>query len=139
MVDAKPETQKPTLSKTEAVRQALAHLGNTATRGQIKTYIKDTFDIEMHADHISTTKAEINRKAGIAKASPAKAVSAKLPTPKATASAPRHTPAPKPAGISIEDILKLHDLIQRVGINNCVSSSMSSAKGEISPYEPPVA
>src|SRR3954470_19683167 len=102
MADIKPETQQPTLSKTEAVRQALAHLGHTAARGQIKAYIKDTFDIEMNADHISTIKGEIIRKAGAAKASPANAAPAKQPAARAATSAPRHAPAPKAADIAIE-------------------------------------
>src|SRR5947209_698225 len=52
------------MSKMEAVRRALAQLGREAKPLQIKDYIKSEFGIEMGADHISTYKGDILKKAG---------------------------------------------------------------------------
>src|SRR6516225_8308864 len=52
------------LTKQEAVRRALNHLGPEAKPTQIQGWIKDQFNIEMGRDHISTSKGDILRKAG---------------------------------------------------------------------------
>jgi hypothetical protein len=56
------------LTKKEAVRRALAALGNDAMPVKIQGWIKDNLDIEMTAGHVSTTKGEILRKPGGMKA-----------------------------------------------------------------------
>jgi hypothetical protein len=59
--------QKPdapqSMTKVEAVRRALDHLGPIATGGRIQDYVRDNFGLEMSADHVYTTKAEILRRA----------------------------------------------------------------------------
>lgn len=54
----------PRLTKTEAVRRALAKLGPDAKPAAIQTYVRDECGVEMTTDHISTTKGILLRKAG---------------------------------------------------------------------------
>jgi hypothetical protein len=65
---AKPQ---PRLTKMEAVRQAIARLGWEAKPRQIHKHIRRRFGVEMTADHISTYKGDLARKAGRGKARPA--------------------------------------------------------------------
>jgi hypothetical protein len=52
-----PEGGTATITKTEAVRQALLALGRNATRSQIQDFVLDQFGFEMGNDHVYTTKA----------------------------------------------------------------------------------
>ena len=102
---AKPEKK---LTKMEAVRQAIARLGWEAKPKQIQKHIRRRFGVEMTADHISTYKGSLAKKAGRTKAKPVPVV----------ASAARET-APKPAGqtgsIPLKDILTIKELVGRLG------------------------
>jgi hypothetical protein len=107
------------ISKQEAVRRALAHFGKDAKPAQMQPWIKAQFGIEMTDKHISTAKGEILRKAGAKrKRSPKKAAKA---APKAIAQpAPPAQTGPKPAaakaaGIPLDDILYVKELVGRVG------------------------
>src|SRR5438874_13709080 len=113
---------KKGITKMEAVRQALAELGNDATRTAIQGFIKDRFGIQMSPDHISNCKSELrNKKKQAGKAKPA----AKKPaTPKAAAKQPASRPAaatssPRQAkgDISLPDIEAVKGLVRRVGAN----------------------
>jgi len=131
------------MTKMGAVRQALAKLGKDARPIEIRDFVKSTFGIEMSADHASTCKGEILRQQGVkAKAAPSKAATAKPATAvvKAPASVPAKAAKPpakpivakKPAavtkvvsamgngtgieaGISLQDILAVKELVKRVG------------------------
>jgi hypothetical protein len=105
-----------TISKTEAVRQALAELGNDAPMPAIQAYVKDHFGIEMPKNHYYACKTRIlqmaaKKQAAAKKAQPralvqpAAASSSSAPTKKATASRP----------ILMEDILLVKELVGRVG------------------------
>src|SRR4051794_6063080 len=90
------------MTKVEAVRRAMAKLGNDAKPLVLRDYIKKEFNINMTADHVSTTKGELlKRQGGQAQAGkPAAAPAAAEPkaapaaAPKAAANPPA---APKPA------------------------------------------
>src|SRR5579859_5303425 len=51
------------ITKREAVRQALAALGNDAMPVRIQGWVKEHLGVEMTAGHVSTTKGELLRKA----------------------------------------------------------------------------
>src|SRR5205823_5814646 len=79
------QAPKAKMTKLEAVRRALAELGDKAKRAEIKDFVKERFGIEMSADHISTSKGEVLRKAEKAKKPaprpPAKKEEARRPQP----------------------------------------------------------
>jgi len=104
---AKPEKK---LTKMEAVRQAIARLGWDAKPKQIQKRIKRRFGVEMTADHISTYKGHLAKKAGRTKSRPA---------PVAASAARQTAPAaPTPAvagGIPLADILAVKELVGRLG------------------------
>src|SRR5262245_398606 len=51
------------ISKQEAVRRALATLGNEAKPLVIQAHVKKAFALDMTTDHVSTAKGEILKKA----------------------------------------------------------------------------
>src|SRR4051794_31513549 len=75
------------MTKLEAVRRALAKLGNEAKPTEIQGYVKKEFNIDMSTDHISTSKGAVQRaaraKAGAKPA--ARATSPKPVAPRASA------------------------------------------------------
>jgi hypothetical protein len=108
------------ISKQEAVRQALAALGNTVTARDLQKYIQDTFDLDMTIDHIYTAKSSVLGKGKKKGTKP----TTKQPAPPepTTAAKPPVQPAPvarMPAGgISLEDIEAVKGLLVRVGADN---------------------
>jgi hypothetical protein len=97
------------LTKMEAVRQAVARLGWDAKPKQLQKHIRRRFGVEMTADHISTCKDGLAKKAGRTKTQPAPVA----------ASAARQTAA-KPAaraggGVPLKDILAVKELLGRLG------------------------
>jgi hypothetical protein len=120
---------KPVLSKMGAVRKAMAKLGWSSGRSEIRDYVRTQFGIDMTADHVSTCRAEILRKRGAKskssapKASTAKAQAAKNgPTATAVQAKLPATPAkassPAAKGIRMEDVLAVKDLVGRVGASH---------------------
>lgn len=120
----KPATVAPktTVSKMEAVRQALSKLTKNAMPVDIQTFIKNTFGIAMTTAHISNYKTDILRKAAgksankSSKPAIAKPMAKAPPAPTAVAKAPS-VPAPKAStsGISLQDIEMVKSLLARVG------------------------
>ena len=104
------------ISKQEAVRRALAELGKNAKPSEIKPFVKERFGIEMSADHISTAKGTILKKAKTKKKTKAAVKREAAPTAPAQA-----TPRPRPetgqagGGISLDDIRTVRELLDRVG------------------------
>jgi hypothetical protein len=97
------------LTKQEAVRRALKHLGNDAKPLQMQPWIKSELGIEMTTDHISTAKGDALRAARKAAAAK-KAAPAAVPQRAATkADAPR-----RGAAVPLEDILYIKALVRRV-------------------------
>ena len=92
------------MSKMDAVRRALAELGNDAKPLQMKDFIKSHLRMEKNADHISTYKSSLLR-AGRAK---------KKPGPKPNAApAPARTTAQ--GAISVDDVRAVKELADRIG------------------------
>ena len=120
---ATAKAPKPTITKLEAVKRALAKLGKDATPSQMQPYIKATFGIEMTTDHISTSKGTLASRARKAAEAAQLAASAKKPAPAmpqspAAASTPAMKAAPAKAAngaILLEDVLTAKELLDRVG------------------------
>jgi hypothetical protein len=69
------------MTKKDAVRQAMAALGNNAMPKAIRDWVKDNLEIEMTAGHASTTKGEILREARAATPEPPEQPNAAEPKP----------------------------------------------------------
>jgi hypothetical protein len=108
------------ISKQEAVRRAMAALGDDAKLAQMQGWIKQQCGIDMTTDHISTARGEIRRKKGGTSKPAAKtrAAAARTAPPKAApkAAAPE-APASrgKEAAIPLADILTVRELVDRHG------------------------
>jgi hypothetical protein len=106
------------ITKQEAVRRALQELGNDARPAQMKVWIKDRLGIDMTADHVSTAKGDILRKAGIKgkRKKPGRRPAARAAEPRPAAQA---GPAParddQQARIALDDIAYLKALVGRHG------------------------
>src|SRR5579885_1900580 len=110
-----------TISKKDAVRRAMAALGDEARPADMRDWIKQNFNIDMTADHVSTARGEVRReRAGKPKKAARK--------PAAKAPAARASPAPQPqagarpasggkreSAIPLDDILTVRQLVDRHG------------------------
>ena len=113
---AAPATgKKAGMTKIEAIRRAIHHLGEDAKPVQIQAYIKDKLGIDIATNHISASKTEIIRKM-TSKAKPAS------PKPLAAAK-PQAKPAAKTAAggngkttgsIGLDDIAAVKGLVGRI-------------------------
>jgi hypothetical protein len=56
----------PRTNKMEAVRQAMGKLGYEASPLEIQKFIKDSFNVDMSANMISSYKSTLRNKAGLA-------------------------------------------------------------------------
>jgi hypothetical protein len=93
-------------NKTEAVRRALAKLGNKAMPAEIQSFIKSNFGVKMTTPLISVYKSKLTKKQGQPGRKP------KLV--EATAE-----PAPKPAahgGVSFKDLRTVKEISDRLGL-----------------------
>jgi hypothetical protein len=120
--------QGTSLTKIDAVKQALKALGKGASRADIQKFVKDHYDYEMTLDHISNCKGEIARKSkgkGKGKArkaaprpaatkEPAKAAAAR-PTAPAVPARPARIVGNGKHAVLLADIVTLRDLVQRIG------------------------
>jgi hypothetical protein len=92
------KAQAGSITRTEAVTEALAALGKDVMPMQIKGFIKEKFNIEMSNNAVSSYKSAINRRTATAK--PASAVEAKKePAPKPQAKPPAAKKESVPATI----------------------------------------
>jgi hypothetical protein len=100
------------ITKLEAVRRGLAELGKDAKPVQLQQWVKATYGITMTADHVSTYKSSILRKAGSKGKKPAAVAQASI----ARNEEPQVRRAPPPrGGISLDDIAAVKGLVGRVG------------------------
>jgi hypothetical protein len=129
------------MTKAEAIRQAIAHLGKDAKPLELRAHIKNTFGIDITTDHISAVKTEIIRKMSSgAKPAPVKAVARTTTAPKLAAKkqaskkpaakelpapAPQAKPAPTGASngkasgtVALADVATVKALLGRVGPTN---------------------
>jgi hypothetical protein len=97
------------ITKIEAVKQALSKLGKDASRPDIQKFVKDNHGLQMTLDHISNCKGELRKKKGSAKPAVTQQPAAAKPEPK------KPTTRPQDNGISLTDIERVKDLVERVG------------------------
>jgi hypothetical protein len=107
------------MAKAEAVRRALGDLGRDAKPLELKDHILKRYGIEMSAKHVSTEK----RKALLQGAGKGKAVAAGAPAQSSAArTAEPREPAPAPAAesvlVGLDDVVKIKDLVDRVGASS---------------------
>jgi hypothetical protein len=115
--------KKDGLTKMEAVRRALAELGNDAMPARIKGFVKDRFDIEMTTDHISVYKGKILREAAAqAQNAAKKPLARKVARKKRRARRPLVQPsaataktAPVDNAVTMEDVSTIKGLLRRIG------------------------
>lgn len=96
------------MTKADALRRALADLGNDAKPVPLQEYIKTKFGIDMATSHISSAKTTLLKSKGKGK---------RGRKPKA-ATEPATTPAPvrqASGGISLADIRAVKELAGRIG------------------------
>src|SRR5260370_40826443 len=95
----KAERKRKKLTKVEAVRRAMAALGEEASRTDLQGYVRQKFGVKMNLDHISNCKGELAKraaqaatpagsKAAAANPTAAPATSRKLTPPKSHAAHP---------------------------------------------------
>jgi hypothetical protein len=119
------------ISKMEAVRRAMAELGNDATPTPLQAHVKAKYGLDMTKEHVSVCKRDILRQLGVRpkpavkKAAPQKAA-ARKPGPKkavpkppvqpaAASTSPAKASGGKAGGIPLEDILAVSELVGRLG------------------------
>lgn len=106
-------TTTASVSKMEAVRQALGQLGKSAMPAKIQGLIKEKFGIDMKLDHISNYKSVLRR--GGKKSAPQKSAAQQTAAPKSAA--PKAAPATGNGhgGLSVEDVDTVKKLLGRHG------------------------
>jgi hypothetical protein len=105
---ARPKTSADGISKMEAVRQAIASLGNDVKPPEILKFVKDNYNVKMSYDMASNYKGTALKQLGI------KRKRRKSGRKAATTSAPAangHTGG----SISLEDIQAVKALADRLG------------------------
>jgi hypothetical protein len=109
------------LSKMDAVRRALAELGNDAMPKRIQAFVKERFGVEMTNGHVSDCKKKILKKGkGKAKRAAAKPPAQASAARTKAASEPPVRPAPAPPAwaIALADIEATKALVERVGADS---------------------
>jgi len=116
------------VTKVDAVGRAVAALGETASRADIKSWVKEHFGHDMSLDHISSCKKELSRRAEAKKAArkPAakKAEDAKsesrtpVPAQEKPASILTNAGNSKPSAVEMTDIRTVRELLDRVGADH---------------------
>jgi hypothetical protein len=99
------QVQEKLTNKTEAVRRALAKLGNKAMPAEIQEFIKTNFGVEMTTQVISVYKSKLVKKKG-------------KPGRKPKEAGAVGEAAPKPAahgGVSFKDMRTVKEISNRLG------------------------
>jgi hypothetical protein len=91
-------------NKTEAIRRALAKLGNRAMPAQIQDFIKSNFGVEMTTKVISVYKSMLNKTKG----KPGR-------KPKAVQVTAETAPKPPEGGVTFKDLRALKEITNRIG------------------------
>jgi hypothetical protein len=106
----------------EALRRAITALGKKAPREKIQEWVKDQFGLDLALKYISDSRSKLFSRTKRKRSKKAKAASA--PAAQKTAPKPPVRPAPAraatqpgngQAALRMEDLLKLQELVQRVG------------------------
>ena len=129
----KTNAQVGGINKMEAVRKAMAELGNAATRTEIQKFVKEQTGVEMNLDVVSSYKSFVAKESKKTAATtpdakpvveqPVEATKKRrkkrkskkaAPQPKATVTT---APSGKATGIALSDIQAVKELVKRVGVN----------------------
>ena len=126
--DNKPTgSAKPSLSKRDAVQQALKKGINSPTK--IAEYARQEYGLEITTAHVSTIKGDLKReKAGKAKGNSASKQAQAAPVAQAEQKTKQAAPAMKAAGLTIEDLAALADLAERAGGVECLQDYLNVLK-----------
>jgi hypothetical protein len=104
-----PKKTNGSITKIDAVKQALGKLGKAASRPDIQKFVKDNYGLQMTLDHISNCKGELRKKKGSTNTAVTQQTAAVKQEPKKPAS------GTKGHAIGLEDIATVKDLVERVG------------------------
>jgi hypothetical protein len=116
------------MTKWEAVKRALAALGRDAKPLAIQSHVRDRYNIQMSAGHISTYKKKLGKKRAVSTRAPQKTAAAPRLAPangrpragRRAAPAAAANPADRAHGLEsdavrIRDVLLTKELLDRVG------------------------
>ena len=91
-------------NKAEAIRRALAKLGNKAPPAEIQEFIKTHFGVEMTTKVISVYKSKLNKTKG----KPGR-------KPKAVQATAETAPKPPEGGVTFKDLWAVKEITNRLG------------------------
>ena len=140
MAKTTTNAQAGSINKMDAVRKAMATLGNAATRTEIQKFVKEQTGVEMKLDVVSSYKSFVSNASKKSATAATTATTAPETKPvvqqpvaatkkaqkkkkKRRKMAPRPLAAVAPApisvatGISLSDIATVKELVKRVGVN----------------------
>ncbi len=115
-VDA-PAADSGKVTKTAAVKDALANLGRSAMPSAIQEYVANKFGLEMSLNHISNIKSGEKPKRKRGRPRKEKPAAAAAPAAPAASVAVKSGNG-KMGGIHLEDIEAAKHLVQKVGSSN---------------------
>ena len=137
MAKTTTNAQAGSINKMDAVRKAMAALGNVATRTEIQKFVKDSTGVEMKLDVVSSyksfvakeskktataattapeTKPVVQQSAATTKKAQKKKKKRRKAAPQPLA-AVTTAPSGKATGIALSDIEMVKELVQKVGAN----------------------
>jgi hypothetical protein len=100
------------LTKKEAVQQALTELGRAARAADIQKYAKEKFGLDISTSLAKEYKGDLMKKRPTVKTPTAKKPAAKKP---ATTPKPATQAKPAASGVPLKDILTIKELVGRLG------------------------
>jgi hypothetical protein len=104
---AQPAAPTEKISKNEAVYRAVLAMGKDASGSELRDYVKKHFGHDLTLNHVSAAKGTALRKMEKPPSAPAQPVSSPAPAEPADGKT-----------VALADILKLRELVNRVGADN---------------------
>jgi len=98
------QAQEKLTNKAEAIRRALAKLGNKAMPAEIQSFIKSNFGVKMTTPLISVYKSKLNKTKG----KPGR-------KPKAVQATAEAAPKPPEGGVTFKDLRAVKEITNRLG------------------------
>ena len=98
------QVQEKLTNKAEAIRRALAKLGNKAMPAEIQSFIKSNFGVKMTTPLISVYKSKLTKTKG----KPGR-------KPKAVQVTAETAPKPPEGGVTFKDLRALKEITNRIG------------------------
>jgi hypothetical protein len=106
------------ITKMDAVRQAISELGKDASPIKIQEFVKSTFKMDMTVGHVSNYRTTVIRENGKKPAAAKEAAPASAPAPAPVKAA---SSSAKGSGVSLSDLAAVKGLVGRVGEENLKS------------------